>query len=303
MRPEIYLAQVSAHAKLSCFDCHFSNAKIPGQGLIKLVPMIKAKIKDTYYLPITSNTPVSSKVCDSCHNMSGREATPSLDLIIPHDKHQSGKIPCLTCHTGLVHNQIAKRELTIEGDWEKWTPRYAQKVQKKIHYSVSMDDCMNCHKQNKATQSCAACHREIRRPQDHLQGSWDIMHGRMAVENVQYCKECHSNGIPLEMRTTPFVVKDYVQVNKFCSGCHQKKPKGHNQTWRLRHGPESRVRRCDTCHLPKTSTQKMTVVSCIECHKDSHEIPGETHPVKIVKPVDLNNCKTCHVINNCKKCH
>ncbi len=301
MRPEIYTARASAHARISCQDCHFQRGKL-GQWLWNLAPMIKAKVKETYYIPITNSAPLSSEVCKTCHNMIIRQVSPSLDLIVPHVPHQEKNIECLQCHTGLTHNQIAKRQLTIDGEWEKWSMAYVREIQKKIHYSVSMDDCIDCHKQRNGPLSCDSCHREIRLPEDH-ELNWETTHGKRAASDLQYCHKCHSNGIPHEIRTTNFIINQYVGVNTFCKECHLEKPKGHDKNWSHRHGAESRQKDCGVCHKPKQSNTKQQVVACIQCHNNTHKKPRDTHPVQIRKPLNFQECKSCHILDICQKCH
>ena len=82
------------------------------------------------------------KTCKTCHTEKAEQNIPSQRLyklpdfvFFSHRSHAAAKVECKTCH-GEV-NQQAKVEL---------------------HRSTKMAACVDCHKENNATQVCNACH-------------------------------------------------------------------------------------------------------------------------------------------------
>jgi hypothetical protein len=112
--------QHKAHAplKLKCASCHTTVEK-----------------EDAASFPGVA-------VCRGCHTAIGERTIPSKRLVsIPnfvifgHSAHVAGKVECALCH----------------GDvWSGTGPREAK--------PVKMAECVDCHKERKATMVCNSCH-------------------------------------------------------------------------------------------------------------------------------------------------
>lgn len=113
MDPEYQSWQHSAHKDVACAECH------EGQGLMGLAESkyqgtmeTVAHITGNYEMPIVMEHP--EKVdCYRCHQDKMKTDT---DMAYarrdPHTmKHFENGINCITCHSGVVHNEMANKEL------------------------------------------------------------------------------------------------------------------------------------------------------------------------------------------------
>ena len=105
MAPMYQTWTMSSHKNVACVDCHSE----PGlKGLIKE----KAKGMKEVYLHITGSYAViqadTSEInCYSCHQDKVKtNAEQALAIKSPHTvKHFANGMNCVTCHSGLVHNE------------------------------------------------------------------------------------------------------------------------------------------------------------------------------------------------------
>lgn len=346
MAPEYSTWKASSHLQVSCTDCHIE----PGLG--NLVVHKLSAVKElylyftvTYELPIKMAHKINDQVCTGCHSIN-RNFTPSGDLIIPHDRHAAKKVFCVDCHNGVAHGNIVARKLTEDGNYEVWTDDYGKQQMVKDYTEPKMNKCLDCHinpgkygiKNIKSvTQACEACHSQISKPSDHKVDNFLTTHGKLAKLDVEYCNKCHSYSV--EVRDVP--VQDslarYARGNVFCYECHQKRPVGHGENWKMSHrkgvtGQD--VTGCLVCHNYEKPTPEMKAVptNCTKCHgqgagqsggKQGGSSPGgegqsgtvkfeKTHPVNwrklhpsIVKEKGASNegCWNCHETTHCSACH
>lgn len=299
MKPEIATWQVSGHAKIACIQCH---TEINAAHFAQLIHFTKK-----YYLPIQVKEPVSNSVCENCHSQN-RTVTPRGDLIVPHQKHEKEGIACVTCHIGVAHGKIAERQETIDGDFSRWDDATARQNMAWQYKTISMTECLNCHKEKNGPQNCESCHSRIVPPSSHQSKEWvqNGLHGQEAFKDLDSCNECHSYSLNLVRVQNSDKVISYARSNSFCVQCHSKKPVSHTQK-PFMHGTRASQdqRGCLVCH-EKTVTKKANVATktvCISCHKQQHSLP-KFHPVPIQSGTGpVASCYKCHAQKNCTKCH
>ncbi len=112
MDPMYVSWQHSNHQVIGCADCH----EQPG-----LEGTIKSKAKGTYelMLHVSGNIPDPIKLqnpnevnCYVCHQDKIRTAEVAAPLKDPHtQKHFENGMNCLTCHKGLVHDEMANKSV------------------------------------------------------------------------------------------------------------------------------------------------------------------------------------------------
>ncbi len=299
MKPEIVTWQASSHAKIACIQCH---TEIDAGHFLQIKHFTKK-----YYLPIQVKEPVPESVCQNCHSLN-RTVTPRGDLIVPHQKHEKEGISCTECHIGVAHGGIAERQETIDGDFNRWNDVTGRQNMSWQYKTLSMEQCLTCHKERKGPQDCEACHSRIVPPPSHQTKDWiqKGVHGQDAFKNLDSCNECHSYSLNLVRVQMDDKVGSYARSNSFCVDCHSKKPPSHNIKPFLHGGRASMDQRgCLVCH-EKTTTKKANVATktvCISCHKKQHSMPN-FHPVPIQSGAGLiPSCYKCHSKNNCSKCH
>lgn len=152
-----------------------------------------------------------------------RTVSPRGDLNIPHRAHVS--VLRLDCVK--CHNYLVHKA-SPEG---KHVPRMA--------------DCLRCHDGKTAKSQCSACHTDKNEPLTHRAADWLVVHPSRADAKGADCNRCHK------------------WTARWCSNCHEQRPRSHGNDWRSRHGDRVAVRRnCEACHAAPF---------CVRCHG---EVPG-----------------------------
>lgn len=307
MKPEIATWQQSSHSRIECAECHgaITEDLLSRDGLVK---ELNLHFQKNYLLPITTAQPVPNSRCLNCHP-GKRHVSPSGDLIIPHDKHNSGGISCSECHRGVAHGNIALRQMTIDGNFDRWTPALGKEQMSGVNTGISMTACMECHRIKRVTQNCEACHREIVKPGDHKSPTWTKEHGKLARQDIKSCDKCHSYTVEFELTNLKDPIAEYVQTNTLCWECHRRLPEDHKNEWASRHGTAAKANKasCYVCHnrTRPLNSFKGTKTFCTQCHKGEHmNFIRDVHPIPIppgTKPDPT--CQKCHSIKVCSRCH
>ena len=332
MAPEFTTWHASSHVQIVCVDCHTK----PGWG--KLLPrktsvMIYRYFSGTFQRPIKMSYKLEDEICSQCHS-TNRDFTPSGDLIIPHQKHAAKKVQCVECHAGVAHGNIVERNLTIEDNYQIWTSAFGEKQMSRDFTEPKMNTCLKCHIERNITQECQACHTSISIPPDHKVKNWSSSHGLTARLDIDYCNKCHSYSVGTSSIMGQDKIASYARGNVFCYDCHQQRPSGHYDYWKMTHknGIKNKdVSNCLVCHnveKPKPA-DKAAPTYCSKCHgkasgagnASQNGVIGKTktpnsfsklhppnwrklHP-EIVKEKGIYNegCWDCHDTIHCSKCH
>ena len=341
MTPEYVTWEASSHARISCTSCHIK----PGLGNLLIHKLTASKelllyFTDTYERPIKMSHKLSDEVCIQCHS-NHRNITPSLDLIVPHDKHADKKVNCVECHMGVAHGTIAGRGMTKDGNYAAWTMETGKQQMIRDFTEPKMNTCLGCHIKRNVTQACEACHTSISMPADHKVKTWATNHGNVAKQDLSYCNKCHSYSVEAKDVPVSDKVARYARGNVFCYNCHQKRPPGHGEDWKIVHKVEAKpdIQGCLICHnktKPKPA-EKSTPTYCDKCHStgDRAQSPGlnDTHGTGTTGPAVDNGssfkfqkahvpgwrlqhpnfiktqgivkgkCFSCHDTSNCSYCH
>lgn len=309
MKPEHVTWQASAHSQIACTNCHIEPGVIHlVQNKVQALNHVYGHLRKNYYLPVQMKKTISNAVCENCHT-EARKITPSGDIKIPHEKHLARGIACIKCHAGVAHGTIAERQVTIDGNFARWTPVLGRQNMVPQYRVISMNICIDCHKENKAPLNCETCHKKIVKPSSHLSSPWmqEGLHGQEALKDVNQCNKCHSNTKSYTGVHESDPVVDYTRSNTYCLDCHLKKPDSHNQNWAWQHGARARndQRGCLICHQQGKAkkTDQATATTCESCHGQPHPIP-QFHTIPLPKgtrPGD--SCYTCHDQAQCTRCH
>lgn len=300
MTPEYVTWKYSSHSQIACVDCHME----PG-----VVNILKEKIVATghlydyltasyeKHLPIKMKHELPSHLCEQCHSVKTRTFTLSGDLIVPHEKHGEKGVSCVKCHSGVAHGNIAGREVTKNGDLTAWTDADGKNNMAKEFVRPDMDTCVACHINpakfgvegvKSVTWDCNACHKSIFTPKNHSEPTWLNVHGLDAEKDFKGCVNCHGIGIEpgfkadgtKSNKTTGVQAKDFAWENKFCTDCHSKKPKDHQDksVWMPNH---------------KNAVAAKGTKNCMACHSIQAAKAGET----LKSPAKEVACNKCHWFN------
>jgi nitrate/TMAO reductase-like tetraheme cytochrome c subunit len=269
MLPDILTWQVTVHDKFACTVCHINK---------KAANYVGKHQSENYTKPIKIIDAIPNSACLQCHTEgANRTASPTGDLLIPHQIHLDAGVACVKCHYGVAHAKIAERDLTsIVADstkYEAWNLDIAKKVATRPFIMPSMWTCIDCHKQANVSRKCSTCHTKIPTLPSHDQPTWRTEHGVYARNGLQECINCHATpGVPISITpSTGDATADFARAQQFCYNCHQQRPEMHGKTMAPIHsilvtqrGPQN----CLTCHDLKQpeSNAKVTRAYCNQCH-------------------------------------
>lgn len=265
MWPEVTTWQISSHSQIACEVCH----------QVDVNSFRQAHETQSFNKPIKVSQPVPNAVCEQCHSPY-RVATPSGDLIIPHDRHAKAGVACTACHANVVHANIAPRAITTKAeysDYAAWTPDMAKKVSTLPFVRPSMWTCLDCHKSLKVTTKCAVCHTVYTSLPSHEAADWGTKHGVAGRQNVSNCSKCHANkeGPTTVDSGTGDKIIDFERATPFCYNCHKQRPASHNAQWMPNHPAAAGSKglgNCLACHSadqPKAAAN-VTGTYCNSCH-------------------------------------
>lgn len=146
MAPEYTTYTASSHNEISCVQCHIKP------GFINMITHKMKSVKEVYYhvtgapnqIVQTEEEEISNQNCLQCHSKN-RLVTASGDLKVNHKGHIEKGIPCVTCHSGVVHAKIAARDLNTAADRSDWNSKNAQKLIEEKYLRPNMGTCIDCH--------------------------------------------------------------------------------------------------------------------------------------------------------------
>lgn len=300
MLPEYQTWQASTHNRLECVVCH--------RDKLNLRALEPKHISTNYLLPLELKKPIPNSICESCHTQA-RTITPSGDIIVPHDKHLGAGVSCVDCHAGVVHGRITERQVTIDGNFERWDTAVGRTNMAWPYRTVGMSACLECHQERGNPVGCKACHKQIVEPATHQETGWLQAgdHGKSAIKDVNECNKCHSNSVSLSAVPLTDQVAAYARGNTLCLNCHLQRPPGHDQTWSSGHGAQAQQdkRGCLICHQERSASKsdKAAATVCLSCHGKRHPLP-QTHNIPLTKDSKpIESCYRCHVEKVCTQCH
>jgi nitrate/TMAO reductase-like tetraheme cytochrome c subunit len=146
MVPEHATFQASAHNEIKCTQCHIE----PGAKNL-IVHKVKS-LKEVYYHivgppdPIVQTVAVTNASCEQCHSRN-RLVTATGDLIVNHKEHVEKGIPCISCHSGVVHAKIVERGINGSSTYAAWTKKNVKKLIGQDYEKPNMGTCIDCHDQ------------------------------------------------------------------------------------------------------------------------------------------------------------
>lgn len=297
MTPEHSTYIASSHSQISCVQCHIK----PGFTTMMIHKM--KSMKEVYYhitgvpnqIVQTEEEAVSNQNCLQCHSRN-RIVTASGDLKVNHNKHIDEGIPCITCHAGVVHSNIASRKLNV-GDKERnlWTSqKNAQKLMDIQYSRPNMGTCIDCHeKVNKGEKP------------------WkDITYS--LPENPEATASAKEKSVTAEntasKKSTQQLILESIngnsqktKISMACSTCHREVgiPKDHRDSnWNNTHGTEAvnNINNCVACHqdskwVKRISAQDITAL----LHSDGKTQQNISNLIT-AKEAARNNtfCNSCH---------
>lgn len=294
MAPEHVTFTASAHSEIKCTQCH-----IPPGAKNLVIHKVKA-LKEVYYHfvgppdPIVQTDAVLNISCLQCHS-ENRLVSATGDLIVNHEGHIEAEIPCITCHSGVVHAKVVERGLNTSDSLDYWTEENADKLIKSEYLRPNMGTCIDCHdKVNNGEEP------------------WrDIAYSLPKVGNGHGDENLEDENVPQvkdKAEKTENIIlqaigkqKQGVELSMECQTCHQEvsTPKHHQAIdWDQNHGKMAikELDKCMDCHQEAKWIKEMPKES-IESLIHTKATPAlYKEDIKVVKAEVRENpfCSTCH---------
>lgn len=248
MTPEYATYTVSAHDQISCVQCHIKP------GFINMMTHKVKSLKEVYYhftgapdqIVQTTAEAVTNQNCLQCHSLNRDVIAPN-GLTIDHQKHIQEGIPCITCHSGVVHAKIASRDLNVAKDRDAWTQQNAEKLIEQKYMVPNMGTCIDCH--NKVNQG----EKPWEDPAYLVPTNPEDPNNSASTENSKTSSQETQKVLLEAIKNNTTKLK----IPMSCSTCHSGNtgvPKDHQAAdWSKNHGTDA-VKQLD---------------QCLNCHQDS----------------------------------
>jgi nitrate/TMAO reductase-like tetraheme cytochrome c subunit len=259
MAPEHVTFQASAHNQIKCVQCHIE----PGTKNL-LVHKVKS-LKEVYYHvvgapdPIVQTVAVSNENCEQCHSRN-RLVTATGDLIVNHKGHIKEEIPCITCHSGVVHAKVEERGINDSSTYVAWTDENAKKLMGEKFVKPNMGTCIDCHDQvnqgKKPWKDLAYSLPEINQGKKQEQKEENMTFKETPEMKAGILARVLPENTQKIMLEAMGQQQTDVKISMECFTCHQEinTPENHDSNnWSQRHG-EFAVKELD---------------QCLHCHQDS----------------------------------
>jgi cytochrome c-type protein NapC len=298
MTPEYSTYTASAHSQISCVECHIKP------GTINMMVHKVKTIKELYYhftgvpnqIVQSTDEEVSNQNCLQCHSLN-RVVTGPNGLKIDHQKHIDEGIPCVTCHSGVVHAQIASRNLNVAKDRDAWTKANADKLIQQQYLQPNMGLCIDCHNKVNDGQKpwLDPAYSVPTNPEDPGKAT--------DTENSKTSKAEVQKVLSESINTKPGQLK----ISMTCTTCHSTGtvgiPKDHQTAnFSSNHGTDAvnQLPQCLSCHQDSkwsraVSTQDITTLLKYSDTTKKY-VPNQAEADQEAKANTF--CSTCHTKNN-----
>lgn len=330
----------SSHSEVSCVSCHMPAGANPVSYLIHKVEALKElpmTIMGTYHIPLNGESHVSmsgymmpSTQCTQCHDLTKREVTPSLGMVIDHDAHKENSISCTVCHNRIAHREEGIELINKDPETGKLNVGHEDYMEMTACYRCHRlaDDGIKVETPFEATGECAACHNEKFDlvPESHKVDNFlKEQHGKLGDAEVKRVEKAtakyesaeHEEGGHEKPTAEGDAVKDVPKVEllnecytchtkSFCSDCHGGVEMPHSADFAKNHQKEAKKARkaCEYCH----GGPQM----CTLCHHSDPNVAGYQYDTKQTwleqhfVPSRANGaaaCFECHEPTYCAHCH
>jgi nitrate/TMAO reductase-like tetraheme cytochrome c subunit len=301
MAPEHVTFQASAHNQIKCTQCHIEP------GAKNLVVHKVESLKEVFYHivgapdPIVQTVAVSNENCEQCHSRN-RLVTATGDIIVNHKGHIEEGIPCITCHSGVVHAKVVERGINDSESYPAWTKENADKLMGEKYEKPNMGTCIGCHDQV----------NQGKRPWKKIAYSLpENTHGKEDKKSVTL-QETAETMASIDYREIPESTQRIileaigqqqtdVKLSMECFTCHQKIniPDNHKlKNWNQQHGKFAveELAECLHCHQDSLWIKKLAkqdIRSLLVEKKKEEPIKQDLFTV-IRKSRSNHFCSTCH---------
>jgi len=314
--------EASAHAVLSCKDCHTSIKEFPHPSKVVKVQCATCHADEAKAFPASVHSLLGESACASCHGSVHELST--AEKLIP------GK--CAECHA----NEVKDLASSIHGQAAKNGDKDAPKCVSchgPIHAVKASSEAGSTVARKNLPDTCAKCHSDagflsrhnipVAHPVDSYKQS---VHGRAVVlgKDAATCSSCHGSH-DIYPATDERSRVNHWKVPETCAQCHKEIAREFNESV---HGVAVKagvrdVPVCIDCHGehlivdPKSAGSPLNAVNvsaqtCGRCHGDPrlalrYDLPadrlpsyaGSYHGLALQEgKVRAANCASCHGVHS-----
>jgi len=267
----------SAHAVLTCQDCHTSIKDFPHPARIAKVQCATCHDAEAKSFAASAHSVLSETGCATCHG-SVHELTAAANLM---------PAKCSECHepelkefSDSIHGQAAKRG---DPDAPKCVSCHGE-----IHSVKPASEPDSAVARKNLADSCAKCHSDAgflsrhKIPVAHPVESYkQSVHGRAIAagnEKAADCNSCHGNHNIYPARDERSRVNHW-KVSQTCGECHQEIAKVYNES----------------VHGDALKAGVRDAPACVDCHGE-HLILDPNNPASPVYAANISaqTCGRCH---------
>jgi nitrate/TMAO reductase-like tetraheme cytochrome c subunit len=194
-----------------------------------------------------------------CHSRNGL-VTATGDLIVNHEGPIKEEIPCITCHSGVVHAKVEERGINGSSTYASWTEENAKKLMGEKFVKPNMGTYIDCHDQvnqgKKPWKDIAYSLPEINQGKKQEQKEETVTLEETAETKAGILARVLPENTQKIMIEAIGQQQTDVKLSMECNTCHQEitSPENHDlKNWSQRHG-EFAVKELD---------------QCFDCHQDS----------------------------------
>jgi len=267
----------SAHAVLSCQDCHTSIKDFPHPAKIAKVECATCHDSEAKSFASSAHSVLSETACATCHG-SVHELTAAVNL---------APAKCAECHepelkefSDSIHGQAAKRGdpdapkcVSCHGDIHDVKP--AAEPASRVARKSLADTCAQCH----SNPGFLSRHKiPVAHPVESYKQS---VHGRAVAagsEKAADCNSCHGNHNIYPARDERSRVNHW-KVSETCAECHQEIAKVYTES----------------VHGVAVKAGVKDAPACVDCHGE-HLILDPKNPASPVYAANVSaeTCGRCH---------
>lgn len=294
MQPEYATHSVSVHKNISCVECHDKP------GIQNIIPNKIKLLKEVYVhftgvpkqITVKNLNSVPTENCLQCHKET-KLVKATGDLNVNHPGHiLKDGIPCITCHSGISHGNIAARGLNTAENRDKITQSNVTAIMDKQNVIPNMGTCIDCHvKVNNGEKPWKDSNYVI--PSVSQENT-------NTAETDQAAQDLKTQGLILQAIGKQ---KTYAKISMECKTCHKivNIPEEHkNLDWQVNHGSMAmqELNKCINCHQDSKWVKEVPKESITSALKNGTQQVGYTSTYTQVLDQTRENkfCNTCHSI-------
>ena len=290
VRPELF--EKSAHAKVSCVQCHSTITETPHEAKLPKVDCASChqdavtQFSHSVHGVKLGKTGRPAATCASCHGGNAHELLPAKHVDSPVSKFNL-ITTCAQCHEDeKVIAEMGIHSRTAVGDFRD-SIHGRGLFQMGLNVAPSCNDCHGVHDikssqdvashthKSQLSATCTACHVGIEKTMSASVHGVALAKGD---EKAPVCTDCHS----AHQIERPSNAHFKLTSDQSCGKCHESQAANYHETY---HGKAMALNRPGTAPA---------VAACYDCHGHHDVFPTDDPRSKLHQANIVKTCAECH---------